>query len=201
MFNIVCCRILLNAKPVFTRELKTIILRLNMCNPPPKKKKHSTDLHCKCSSDSVVFNFININLSTSISYQIIIRHLTSNKTNKTLEQRSTLFGVELLMKGKGHPRTDHEGLKGEQRYSSTLSLTSALDVGWVVNATPRALYSREKDPVPIVQEAGWVPGPVWTGEENLAPTRIRSTDRPARSESLYRLSYPGPRTYSVCNNI
>jgi hypothetical protein len=23
--------------------------------------------------------------------------------------------------------------------------------------------------VPIVQEAGWVPGPVWTGAENLAP--------------------------------
>ena len=31
-----------------------------------------------------------------------------------------------------------------------------------------ALYSG-KDPVPIVQEAGWAPGPVWTGAENLAP--------------------------------
>ena len=49
-----------------------------------------------------------------------------------------------------------------------------------------------KDPVPIVQEAGWAPGPVWTGAENLAPTGIRSPDRPACSESLYRLSYPGP---------
>ena len=38
-----------------------------------------------------------------------------------------------------------------------------------------------KDPVPIVQEAGWAPGPVWTGVENLAPTGIRSPDRPARS--------------------
>ena len=26
-----------------------------------------------------------------------------------------------------------------------------------------------KDPVPIVQKAGWAPGPVWTGAENLAP--------------------------------
>ena len=27
---------------------------------------------------------------------------------------------------------------------------------------------------------GWVdPGPVWTGAENLAPTRFRSPDRPA----------------------
>jgi len=37
--------------------------------------------------------------------------------------------------------------------------------------------------------------PVWTGEENLATTGIRSPDRPARSESLYRLSYPGPHTH------
>jgi len=36
------------------------------------------------------------------------------------------------------------------------------------------------------------PRPVWTGVENLAPTGIRSQDRPARSESLYRLSYRGP---------
>jgi hypothetical protein len=32
----------------------------------------------------------------------------------------------------------------------------------------------------------------WTCAENLAPTGIRSPDRPARSESLYRLTYPGP---------
>jgi len=44
-------------------------------------------------------------------------------------------------------------------------------MGWVVNATPRPLYPRETDPVPIVQEAGWVPGPVWTGAESLAPHR------------------------------
>jgi hypothetical protein len=30
-------------------------------------------------------------------------------------------------KGKVHPRTGHEGPEGEHRYSSTLSLTSALD--------------------------------------------------------------------------
>ena len=26
-----------------------------------------------------------------------------------------------------------------------------------------------KDTVPVVQEVGWVPGPVWTDVENLAP--------------------------------
>jgi hypothetical protein len=37
----------------------------------------------------------------------------------------------------------------------------------------------------------------WTGPENLAPTRIRSPDRPARSESLYRLRYPGARPVNM----
>jgi hypothetical protein len=68
-------------------------------------------------------------------------------------------------------------------------------MGWVVNATPQPLYSRESDPVAIVQEAGWVPGVVWTGAENLACTRIRSPDRPDRSQSLYRLSYPDPHKF------
>ena len=49
------------------------------------------------------------------------------------------------------------------------------------------------DPLPIVQEAGWAPVPVWTCAENLAPTGIRSPDRPARSESLCRLSHRGPQ--------
>jgi hypothetical protein len=55
-----------------------------------------------------------------------------------------------------------------------------------------AAFTPEKEPVPILQEAEWAPGPVWTGAENIAPTGIRSSDRPARSESLYRLRYPGP---------
>jgi hypothetical protein len=59
-----------------------------------------------------------------------------------------------------------------------------------VSLTPRPLFTPGKDPVPIVQEVGWAPGPVWTGAENLAPTRIRSPDRPARSKSPYRLRYP-----------
>jgi hypothetical protein len=53
----------------------------------------------------------------------------------------------------------------------------------------RPLSTPGKDPVPIVQESGWAPGLVWTGAENLTSTRIRSPDRPARSQLLYRLSY------------
>jgi hypothetical protein len=38
-------------------------------------------------------------------------------------------------------------------------------------------------PGSIVKEAGWTPGPVWTDTENFAPTGIRSSDSPARSDS------------------
>jgi hypothetical protein len=54
---------------------------------------------------------------------------------------------------------------------------------------PWPLSTPRKDPVPTVQEAGWDPGLVWMGVENLASTGIRSLDRPAHSQSLYRLSY------------
>ena len=41
---------------------------------------------------------------------------------------------------------------------------------------PRSHLTHGKDPVSIVQEAGWVSGPVWTSAENFAPTGIRSPD-------------------------
>jgi len=72
-------------------------------------------------------------------------------------------------------------------------LYSIFDLGrndWGVSVTPRPHLTHGKDPVPIVQEAGWASGPVWTGAENLAPTGIRSPDRPARRQPLYRLRYP-----------
>ena len=53
-----------------------------------------------------------------------------------------------------------------------------------------AAFTAGKDPVPILQEAGWASEPVWIGAENLAPTGIRFPDLPARSESLYRLRHP-----------
>jgi hypothetical protein len=97
--------------------------------------------------------------------------------------------LQIIVKDKVQLRTGHEGPEG-QRYTSTLSLASAIDrVGW---STPRPdRFTPGKDPVPIVYEAGWARGPVWTGAENVAPTWIRSPNRTARSESLYRLSYPG----------
>ena len=66
--------------------------------------------------------------------------------------------------------------------------------GWLTSSPGR--LTPGKDPVPIAQEAGWSPGSVWTGAENLAPTGIRSQGRPACSESLYRLRYPAHKVYA-----
>ena len=38
--------------------------------------------------------------------------------------------------------------------------------GWVVSSTPRPHFTLGKDPVPILQEAGWAPGPVWMGRKS-----------------------------------
>jgi hypothetical protein len=61
-------------------------------------------------------------------------------------------------------------------------------MGWVVNATPRPLYPWERPGTSCV--GGWVGHRACLyGAEDLTPTRIRSPDRPACSEPLYRLSY------------
>ena len=88
-----------------------------------------------------------------------------------------IINIKSKGKGKVRPRTAHEGPEGEQMYSSTLSLTSTIDRGgwW----TPRPVrFTAGKDPLPIVHEAGWAPGPVCTVAENLA-THRDSIPRPS----------------------
>ena len=61
---------------------------------------------------------------------------------------------------------------------------------WMVSSTPRPHFTPGKDPVPILQEAGWAPGPVWTGGKSrphrdsitdLQPVVSRYTDWATRS--------------------
>ena len=67
-------------------------------------------------------------------------------------------------------------------------MTAALEGGeWSAARLGRTLP--RKDPVPILQEAWWAPEPVWTGGKSR-PHRDSILDHPARSQSLYRLSYP-----------
>jgi hypothetical protein len=68
--------------------------------------------------------------------------------------------------GKFHPITSHEDSEWEQLYSFF-----NLGARWecVVKTTPRPLYVREGDRVPILQETGSATVPVWTGAKKLAP--------------------------------
>jgi len=70
----------------------------------------------------------------------------------------------------------------------------------MVSGTPRPQFTPGKDPVPILQEAGWAPVPVWTGEKSR-PHRDSIPDRPARSQSLYRLSYRVQTLFQVETEI
>jgi hypothetical protein len=66
----------------------------------------------------------------------------------------------------------------ERMYSSYSFTTSALDGGeWSASRPGRALPPGKGPPVPIVQEAGWAPEPVWTQmleEKSFAPAGDRT---------------------------
>ena len=63
----------------------------------------------------------------------------------------------------------------------------------MVSSTPRPHFTPGKEPVPIVQEAGWVPGPAWTGGKSR-PHRNSNPDCPARSSVAIPTELPGPHT-------
>ena len=65
-------------------------------------------------------------------------------------------------------------------------------MGWVINVTPRPLYPRERLRYPLYRRLGGLRGRYGRVRKISHPTEIRSPDHPARKESLYRLSYPGP---------
>jgi hypothetical protein len=66
------------------------------------------------------------------------------------------------IKAKAVPLHATKALGGERRYSSYSFSTSVLGGGeWSASRHGRALAPRKRPPVPIVQEAGWAPEPVW----------------------------------------
>ena len=95
-------------------------------------------------------------------FSLIIRHAKCIVTPK-------FYPVDY--KGKGHPRTGHEGPEGN-RWIAVLFLQHGARWGWVVKATPRPLYPWERYQVPIIWKVGWDTGPAWTGAEKRASTVI-----------------------------
>jgi hypothetical protein len=68
-----------------------------------------------------------------------------------------------------------------------LFLTSALH-GDAVNFMPWPLYPQKETQCPLNRRRTF-----WRQETFLTPTGIRSSDHPARRQSLYQLWYPGSR--------
>jgi hypothetical protein len=54
-------------------------------------------------------------------------------------------------------------------------------------------FTPGNEAVPIVQEAGWAPWPVWTVTETVASTEIRSPDRPVQPAAT-ATALPRPTT-------
>jgi hypothetical protein len=83
-------------------------------------------------------------------------------------------------KGKAVHNTPMEE-QGERMYSSYSFTTSALDYELSASRSGRALAPEKGPPVPIVQEAGWAPEPVWTQrleEKSFCLCRASNLDRP-----------------------
>jgi hypothetical protein len=121
------------------------------------------------------------------AYSLIAKHgYTVRKIEKNITGYTDNFRYEIqeeefralgILK-KNSPSTRHGGAWWERRYSSYSFTTSALDGGeWSALRPGRALTPGERTPVPIVQEAGWVPEPVWTQrleEKSSAPSGDRT---------------------------
>jgi hypothetical protein len=97
----------------------------------------------------------------------------------------------ILKKVKSSPSTRHGGAWGERRYSSYSFTTSALDGGeWLASRPGRALPPGKGPPVPIVQEAGWAPEPVWTQrleEKSSAPAGDRTSHYIKRRKGMIQV--------------
>jgi hypothetical protein len=73
-------------------------------------------------------------------------------------------------KGKVHARTGHEGPEEEEMYSSTLSLTLALDGGVLTKPRPGRFTSGKQTCYPLYRRLGGPQG--WSGRvQKISPYR------------------------------
>jgi len=119
------------------------------------------------------------------------------------KDKGCLVTCQLLTKGgwgrvKFNPRTYHESIEAEFRYSSTLSSTSALGgVGGKCHA-PAALTTGKR-----LQKIGWAPVPLWMGQESFAPIGV-SIPGPSVTQRVRiptALSWPTIHVIYVMHNI
>jgi hypothetical protein len=115
--------------------------------------------------------------------------------NRRYRTETRLDDDPFLHKGKNEvrPRTGHEVPEEKCRYSSTVSLTSALDGnGWLPRRPGRFIAGKDIL-YPFYRRLRGLKGRSGSVQKISPSSRIRSPHRPAHSKSLYRLRYPGPR--------
>jgi hypothetical protein len=66
-------------------------------------------------------------------------------------------------------------------------------MGPMVNAITRPFYALRRDLVPIVREARWATGPVWTGAKNLDPG-------PSSPQRVAYIDYAVPAQRDLCES-
>jgi hypothetical protein len=99
------------------------------------------------------------------SSETLISAYKSTRRHNSKDQHRRLQGRDNL---KSHTKvkwscTRQGGAWGEKRFCPYSFLTSALDGDeWSASRSGRSLLPRKWPPLPIVQEAGWAPEPVWT---------------------------------------
>jgi len=90
-------------------------------------------------------------------------HITQGEEDKgiqdydgeNLKESGHMEEAGIYGKGKVHPRTGHEGPQMEQRYSFTLSLTSALNEGgWSMPRPGSFIPPPERDLYPLYRRLG-----------------------------------------------
>jgi len=91
----------------------------------------------------------------------MVTSLTKNTSILTYVKSAPLVQALRLCTG----RMAHRGSRG----IAILFHDHSTRRGWGVSVTPRPPFTPRKDPVPIVQEDGWAPGPVWTGAKKSRP--------------------------------
>jgi len=136
-----------------------------------------------------------------IKVTTILKHLTYN-LDFFLKFECT--GRWELKKDKVHPCTGSEALYRPygtwgSRGIALLFLDYGTRRGWVVSVTPRLLFTPGKDPVPIVQEAGWAPVQVWTGAEISPPHRDSITGPSSPLPVAIPTTLPGPPLRAWCS--
>ena len=138
-------------------------------------------------------------LSQLQSHRTAGRSMSMKNSNNTIGNRTRdlpvwsavpqPFPMQYTYIRRFHLFIGHEGPQGEQRYSSTLFLASALEEGEGSASRPGRTLLPGNTRYALYRRLGGTQGRSGLVRKTSPPTGIRSPDRPTRRQSLYRLRY------------